>query len=306
MTNQKSTSKDDSFPSNAEDNFMDDDLKHFFEEEETLEEASAEANHNVTTNNNDHDERKPSNLSLAVADDTGASFEELMKERTRIRKEREEYSVAELRVRVTKLEQALAAQVKRRVDSLHQLELKSQEQIYNMEQRLADLVKEQTQTTSARIESLEQRLQELECKFEEESETQAISVAYTTKEFQEMLHDLQHSVDVEKKQRLVREGRFLQQLESHQQLTKSTLQEETKTRQDEIQKLEQNLENSKTEHTTQTLLWQTKIQSELQKLELELKDEVSQRQDQDEEIVQALNRYTKQLQHSLSILSDGE
>mmetsp|Transcript_21457 Transcript_21457/g.29872 ORF Transcript_21457/g.29872 Transcript_21457/m.29872 type:complete len:175 (+) Transcript_21457:154-678(+) len=172
-----------------------------------------------------------------------------------------------------------------------------------MEQRLSELVKEQTSAASSRIESLEQRLADLELKFQEESEVQAISVAYTTKEFQDLVGELQTSVDAEKKQRLVREGRFLQQLESHQQLTKTTLQQETHTRQTEISKLETNLENSKSEHTTQTLLWQTKIQSELQNLEMELQAETSEREAQDEEIVEALNRYTKQLQHSLSILS---
>ena len=86
-----------------------------------------------------------------------------------MRKEREEFSVAELKVQICRLEDALAAETKRRVDATTGLDDKTREEIYNMEERLRQQMIEDNKRLEERIKVIEARLEEFEYRWEKES-----------------------------------------------------------------------------------------------------------------------------------------
>eukprot|EP00980_Cylindrotheca_fusiformis_P007392 scaffold1525_cov142-Cylindrotheca_fusiformis.AAC.192 len=239
---------------------------------------------------------------LALSAD-GTSFEEIMKERNRIRKEREEYNVAELRVQILRLEDALAAETKRRVDATTALDGQAREQIYEMEQRLRAQMVEDNERLESRLEKLEGRLEDLEERWEKDSASQLEAISRKSQDFETALKQLQLEQDTERKARLRREGTLLQQVENHATEFEERWKMERNERENRIGHLENSLNQQMAKRMQDEKIFQQQVQAELEGLQRDLEEESMERKAQDEEIVEALNRYTKQLQESLSILS---
>ncbi len=132
-----------------------------------------------------------------------------------MRKEREEYNIAELKVQIVRLEDALAAETKRRVDATTKLDDQAREQIFQMEERLRQQLQDDNQKIQNRLTKLEQRLQELETQWTMDAERQMDSISHKAQEFSKALEQLQQEQDMERKARLRREGSLLQQVEQH-------------------------------------------------------------------------------------------
>ena len=276
---------------------------------------------------------------LRLNEDAGIDFEEMMKERNRvrlafpflvyvlllvckvdsnsitfslfffyqnflkIRKEREEFSVAELKVQICRLEDALAAETKRRVDATTGLDDKTREEIYAMEERLRSQMIDDNKRLEERIAQVEARLEELEYRWEREATHQLDVVSQKSQEFEKSLKKLQFDQDTERKARLRREGSLLQQVENHATEFEQRWNSEQKAREDRISLLEQNIQQQLSKRQKEEESFHLRVQAELQLLKKDLKAESQERQAQDEEIVEALNRYTRHLQQSLSVLS---
>jgi len=243
-------------------------------------------------------------LALGSPEMDGSTFEELMKERTRIRKEREEYSVAELRMKIQKLEQALTAEVKRRLNATHSLEERTKQHIADMEERLVARMETMNSKLSTKLADVEERLTSLEESIDKDYEYHKQQVDIQSAAFQESLVQVQRDMEQEKKSRLIREGRLLQQVETHAKELEQLYKEEQELRISEISKLTGTLSSQTSLLQEQQLGWEAQIQAELSGLQGDLEREITERQVEDEAIVAALNQYTQQLQQSLNILND--
>lgn len=219
-----------------------------------------------------------------------------------IRKEREDYSIADLRTKISRLEQALVAETKRRVDVTAKLQQESEEAIRKMEERLKNSFSEVQERTDERLNKLEERMQQLEERWTKESKDQLESVEVKGKEFQSQLQDLQSQVETERKSRLIREGQWLQQLETHAKTYKERWDKEREERTNAIATMTRSIQSLQTSHQDSHEKVKRQIDEELEKLQLALELETNERQAQDDEIVAALNRYTLKLQQSLSVL----
>ena len=145
----------------------------------------------------------------------GHEFEQVMKERARMRREKEDSHVAELRVKVSRLEQALAAETKRRVEATRKLDKQAKEEIKHWEDRCLKEMKEHREIVENRLEKLELRFNELEERWNTEKQDQAEQVSKKGEEFTAALDDLRKEAETERKLRLAREGQLLQQIETH-------------------------------------------------------------------------------------------
>lgn len=220
-----------------------------------------------------------------------------------MRKEREEYNIAELKVQIIRLEDALAAETKRRVDATTKLDDQAREQIYEMEQRLRQQLQDDNDKLQARLSKLETRMQELENRWTEDAAHQLDSIGHKAREFNKVLEQLQQEHDMERKARLRREGSLLQQVEQHAKEFEDRWNAERQDRLDQIAKLEKRLTEKETQREREQASFQRRVEEELELLRTEIDLEVQERQAHDDQIVAALNRYTQQLQQSLSILS---
>jgi hypothetical protein len=220
-----------------------------------------------------------------------------------VRKEREEYHMAALKVQIGRLEDALAAETKRRVDATTALDELARTQVFEMEQRLRQQLQEEHQGLQDRLDMLDERLGALQQKWNADSNDQVELIRNKAADLNRSLQSIQEHQDSERKARLKREGSLLQQVELHAKEFEERWNEE---RSDRIQKLGE-LEDRMVRHEARLAMeqkrYEERIEAELTLLKEELAQEVEERQTQDEEIVAALNRYTQQLQQSLSILS---
>lgn len=211
--------------------------------------------------------------------------------------------MAELKVQILRLEDALAAETKRRVDATTSLDDKARDQIYEMEGRLQEQMMEDNKRLEARLEQVEARMEELGDRWEKDSAVQLNTISRKSQDFEKELKQLQLEQDTERKARLRREGNLLQQVENHATEFEERWKLERDERENRIDHLEQNLNQQMAKGMHNEQIFQQKVKAELEELQRELEEESLERQTQDEEIVEALNRYTKQLQESLSILS---
>jgi DNA repair exonuclease SbcCD ATPase subunit len=211
--------------------------------------------------------------------------------------------VAELKVQILRLEDALAAETKRRVDATTSLDDKARDQIYEMEERLQEQMMKDNKRLEARLEQVEARMEELGDRWEKDSAVQLNTISRKSQDFEKELKQLQLEQDTERKARLRREGNLLQQVENHATEFEERWKLERDERENRIDHLEQNMNQQLAKGMHDEQIFQQKVQTELEELQRELEEESLERQTQDQEIVEALNRYTKQLQESLSILS---
>jgi chromosome segregation ATPase len=198
-----------------------------------------------------------------------------------LRKEKEEYNVAELKVQINRLEDALAAETKRRVDATTKLDAVAREEVYEMEKRLRKQLDEDNGKLERRMEKIDTRLEELEERWKKDSAAQMDTISEKSTDLRSAMEQIQQEQDTERRARLKREGKLLEQIAGLD---------------DKVDQQEHNRFNEQAD-------FQRRVDLELETLRRELEEEVKERQEQDDEIVAALNRYTQQLQQSLSILS---
>jgi transposase len=117
-----------------------------------------------------------------------------------------------------------------------------------------------------------------------------------------MLAGFQSEFSVERRDRLTREGRIMKQLTDHAQDMTEKWQEESSERKRDADEIKSRLEHHENSRTMADNDYDSLISSELKSLKDELQQETVERKVEDDEIVEALNRYTDNLQKSLSML----
>ena len=202
-----------------------------------------------------------------------------------------------------RLEDALAAETKRRVDATTALDEMARTQVHEMEERVRGQLREENEKLQLRLGTLEERVRTLEQNWGIDSNNQIELVNSKAADIGKSMSQIREDQDMERKARLKRESILLQQVEAHSMETEDRW---TSERNDRIQRLEE-LEDQIVQNEARLVLeqkrYEDRIEMELTSLKEELTFEAIERQAQDEEIVAALNRYTQQLQQSLSILS---
>lgn len=208
-----------------------------------------------------------------------------------------------MKVQISRLEEALTAETRRRVDATTSLDDQARLQVYEMEERLKKQLEEDNIKLEHRLATLESRIGELEHRWTQEAHSQVESVQRKGEEFAKALEQLQQEQDVERKARLRREGSLLRQVENHAKEFEDRWTSERKDRINRVATLEASLLKKEEKRSQERAAFQQRVDEELSALKAEIDLEIQERQIQDEDIVSALNRYTQQLQQSLSILS---
>jgi hypothetical protein len=211
--------------------------------------------------------------------------------------------VAELKIQISRLEDALAAETKRRLDATTKLDDLCRTQVHAMEERLKQQLLDDHRRQEERMIQLEQKLEQLEQRWNRESQGQVESIQTKTDDLAQALEQLQREQDAERKARLRREGRLLQQVEDHAKELEDLWHVEHDERIQHIARVEHQVERQETSRVHEQSEFQRRVDETLTSLQREMEQEVQERQAQDEEIVAALNRYTQQLQDSLNMLT---
>jgi len=244
--------------------------------------------------------RKASKMSAVIGD---GSFEAVMKERAKQRKEKDDQTIAELRVCMTNMERSLNQEIKRRIECTTSLETKCTEQISAMEERLNSIIDAQADTIKGQLSLVEKRVDELNARLEEERTKIPLDIEQRGKELQQMLNSFQENFNLEKTDRLNREGRIMKQLTDHAVFMGKQWNEESTSREDNISELTLKLQEHSNTREEADSKFEHLIETELKTLKQDIERERNERKLEDDEIVEALNRYTDNLQNSLAVLS---
>eukprot|EP00550_Attheya_septentrionalis_P009110 CAMPEP_0198284590 /NCGR_PEP_ID=MMETSP1449-20131203/4050_1 /TAXON_ID=420275 /ORGANISM="Attheya septentrionalis, Strain CCMP2084" /LENGTH=276 /DNA_ID=CAMNT_0043981735 /DNA_START=79 /DNA_END=909 /DNA_ORIENTATION=- len=233
------------------------------------------------------------------------SFEALLRERTRLRKEKEEHSVAELRVQMVSMERALAAEVQRRIYSVTQMELKCRETIGQMEAKCQDVLDQRLGHMETRLQQVEQSLEQLTTESHQSLShdiPQQIRTQSTT--LKESLDDLNQSLTLERNERLGRDQRLGEQVDHFSKSWNSQMDQERAERLEGMAQVHDTFRLTSDQHETAAQHLEQTMQDELADLGAQIERERKERTMEDDEIVNALNRYTDYLQTSLNVISD--
>mmetsp|Transcript_8262 Transcript_8262/g.9613 ORF Transcript_8262/g.9613 Transcript_8262/m.9613 type:complete len:382 (+) Transcript_8262:23-1168(+) len=231
------------------------------------------------------------------------NFEEIMRKRNCVRKERENYHIAHIKVQLSRLEDALASETKRRVDATTALDELARNQVHEMEERIRGQLQQENDKLQCRLGALEERVQMLEQNWTYDSNNQIELVQSKSTDLGKSISQIREDQDMECKARLKREGILLQQVEGKSNEFEDRWTSERNDRIQRLEELEDQIVCNEARLALEQKKYEERIETELATLKEELEIEAVERQAQDEEIVAALNRYTQQLQHSLSILS---
>ena len=225
-----------------------------------------------------------------------------MKARAQKRKEKDEHCVAELRVAMTNMDRSLTQEIKRRIEGNKMLENKAREEILSMEERMMSMLEEKVGIFRDSLQLLEDKVKQLNERLEEEKERIPKDIEERGAELKSMLLGFQNEFSVERRDRLTREGRIMKQLTDHAQDLTGLWENESGERQNDSYELRTRLEHHENNRAKADNDFESLILSELQALKMELQKETMERKVEDDEIVEALNRYTANLQKSLSML----
>lgn len=220
-----------------------------------------------------------------------------------VRKEREDYHIAHIKVQMGRLEDALAAETKRRVDATTALDELARTQVHKMEERVREQLKEENEMLQARLTALEERVRTLEENWVGDANRQMEVVENKAADLSKCIAQIRDDQNMERKARLKREGILLRQVEEHAKDAEDSWKAERKDRTKRLKELEDQIIRNEARLALEQKRYEDRIEEELASLRNEVEAEAVERETQDEIIVAALNRYTKQLQHSLSILS---
>jgi hypothetical protein len=242
---------------------------------------------------------------LALTVDDHSNFEEVMRQRNKMRREREDTAVAELRTQVSRLEAALACESKRRVAAVQALKQECTSQLQATEERLLVKLAEDRKVSEVRLLAIESRLEALEAQWQADIQRTEQDLDNQAGQLKASIEKLREAQEQERASRLDREGRLLQQMEQLSLKYEEQWKTERQERVDTCAMLTGRMDDQDRQRDELVHDYTDRLRGELSALQNDLQQETVDRLYQDEEIVGALNRYTSQLQKSLSyIVSD--
>ena len=252
----------------------------------------------ITTNTSNDDDNNNNNTNTNTS-----NFAQVIRERTQQRRAREDAAVSELRVQVHRLEAALAAESKRRVSAVQQIHQQSVRAVAELETRIQQTVREEQERVHERLTLLEERCRQLEMRWQEDVGAVQESVDHHGTQLKTQLAALQQTVATERQQRKSREQRLRNQMQEmadkYQELWKQERQERLRS----FGTLEETMHSVYSSQNANVATFEGRIARALEDLERAVEREQQERHTSDEDIVDALNRYSKNLQDSLAAAS---
>ena len=239
---------------------------------------------------------KASRLPAVIGD---GSFESILKTKAKNRKEKDEQTIAQLRVAINQMDASLSHEIKRRIEGSQNLQKECNRQVEEMERRLMTIMTDKMQLVTDRLGELDVKVEELNERLNEERAKIPADLEEKGKELKDMLQSFQNEFTVERRDRLTREGRIMKQLTDQANDMSDQWKKEISEREETVSKLTKQLTNHENNRAEADREFETLIERELKALREDVERETNERKIEDDEIVEALNRYTDNLQSSL-------
>ncbi|CAK4118102.1 unnamed protein product [Aphanomyces euteiches] len=235
-----------------------------------------------------------------------ASFDDNMRIGTRQRRERDEHRLAEMRAEMTRLEKALNAEIKRRFEMNKSLQAMCEDTVATMTNKFDALLADWMTKVDARLAALADKIQALETQFEYEKVHIPEVIEARTTELTSKLSNFMQAFEEERKRRLDREAEILKRLSDHEQLVADQFSKERRDREVKSTELKESLDTYTKTRLRGDNKFQLVAQQEIVNIQNLLVQESQTREREDDEIIDALNRYTAKLQDSLKLINSTD
>jgi len=228
-----------------------------------------------------------------------------MEAETRARRETEEQRVSVLRDTISKLEKTLNAEIKRRVEANKALQAMFESQINNVQEKLEAAFMERLDSCGAAVETLQDRISVVERDFAMEKDKYMHDMEEKNSLVAKDLMNMQAGFESERLARAEREAQLAKRLGDFEYRADAKFEQERALREQKYQHLREELEESKRLREKGDEKFQCFILEEIASLKNGLVMESQAREHSDDDIVQALNHYTRALQDGLRIVNSA-
>jgi SF-assemblin/beta giardin len=233
-------------------------------------------------------------------------FDAEMKIGTRQRREKDEFRIAELKNAMTRLDTELVAEIKRRTEMNKSTQIWFEQNMSRMDKEFHTALDERTEASSKRIEELSERITELDEKRKKDRQEILDQIEYTGNELKRMLAEFKAEFEVDRERRRQREDELVRQLTDHEQEVAIKFENQIEAREARYSAIRLILEENIKLRDKAEERFQTFFEREIHSLHNSVRVEKEIREREDDEIVEALNRYTIKLQTSLQIINSTE
>jgi len=184
--------------------------------------------------------------------------------------------------------------------------LRCESQVNTAVEKLEVLLQEKDAAVHQRIDALAQRIEEVDQRFSEESARLTRDTEERVASLHELFDRLTTDFEVERKERLDREGKILHRQSAHEVDAAEKFKAERTSRENAVTALRTAFEENVRVRAKADEDLHRFVQEELAALKNAVSAEAVVREREDDEIVDALNRYTRKLQDSLQIINSPD
>ena len=250
-----------------------------------------------------NDAQPPTEAKLQTIVSGFDEFREDMLVGARTRREKEEFKVKELKSAITRLDSELVAEIKRRTEMNKSTQIWFEQSLSTVNKQFHTTLDERTEASDKRLENLSDKITELDEKRIKDRQDILDEVKRTEIELKGMLAAFKAEFVKDQELRLSREEELMRQLSEHEHEVDVKFAEQTDKRETLYQAVRVILEDQIKLRDKAEERFQTFFEREIYQIHNSLQTETIVREREDDEIVEALNRYTIKLQTSLQIIN---
>ena len=234
------------------------------------------------------------------------AFDTQMRVGTRQRRERDEHRLSQLQQDMAQVEKALDAEIKRRAEMNKSIQAWMEANVDAMCERFMEALETHLIRVDERIVAGQDRLAVLEAQFEQLQVDVPEDIQQRTAKITAELQRFDEAFEAEKVRRLAAEESILNRLANHEHEVASRFDKVRDARQKQFLSLRTKLDESARERMKRDERFQKYVQEEIANLRNALSQESQVREREDDELVEALNRYAEKLQSSLKLVNSTE
>uniref|UniRef100_A0A7S3M234 SF-assemblin n=1 Tax=Spumella elongata TaxID=89044 RepID=A0A7S3M234_9STRA len=233
-------------------------------------------------------------------------FDTEMKRGTRQRREKDEFRITELKTEMSRLDSDLTVEIKRRTEMNKSTQIWFEDQLSNLNVKFHETLEKRKEETYHRLERLNERISNMDMYFEDEKAKILKYIDDRGEELARLLYKFKEEFDEDRALRLDREAVIVKQLTDHEQEVNERFENQIESREARYSAVREILEDNVRLRDKTEARFQAFFDKELNRLKNDFRSEAEIREKEDDEIIEALNRYTLKLQTSLKVVNSTD
>ena len=238
----------------------------------------------------------------AMADNFNNFYGDL-EEETTVRKQAEDARVARIERECGKIERVIATETKRRIEASKALQAMFEVQLVQLQKEFKEEIREAYEPLQEQIDALIGRVERLEKTMEEEKRDREIEIQRANKEILDKFSEHQKQFEVEKVTRLQREAQTLKRVGDEVFRIQQKVTAERSAREAAIILMKDDFVTATKAREKADEVFKAEMLRKMAAVEKDLEIETRNRQASEEQLVNALNDYTRALQDGLRIVN---